>query len=160
MSCTSPAGKSFQPLAQFASRVGSCSLTNFAIRTVSNCPQPSLKGTHITMQGELRCVSMRAFSSRSKFSTVAAGRVPSPRPALVIFAERDLAQPEIALHQIRPPFFRFRISRQLGKRDLQVVQLRRIARPDERSGILPERYNDRFANFSGRRHLSDGLPVP
>src|SRR5947209_5865596 len=65
MSSTSPAGKSFQPLAQSASRVGSYCLVQLTTRTVSYCPQLSLNTTHSTIDGALKCVSIRAFNSCS-----------------------------------------------------------------------------------------------
>ena len=51
MSATSPVPVSVQPLALFTSREGSCFLIQSTYRGVSCCPQPSLNGTHITIDG-------------------------------------------------------------------------------------------------------------
>ena len=51
MSITSPHFVSVQPLALLTSRLGSISLTHLVSRSVSYCPQPSLKTTHMMMAG-------------------------------------------------------------------------------------------------------------
>src|SRR4051812_36973957 len=71
MSCTSPAPLSVQPEALLTRREGSSSFTHFVTRVVPSlpygpsCPQPSLNGTHITIEGEFRCCSTSTFISLS-----------------------------------------------------------------------------------------------
>ncbi len=65
MSITSPTLRSVQPLALSTSRVGSSFLIRSTTRGVSNWPQPSLNGTHITMEGWLRNALMMLVSSVS-----------------------------------------------------------------------------------------------
>jgi len=56
---------SCQPLAAFASRVGSYILTHSVMRSVSYWPHPSLKTTHITIDGWFQKASIIALSSSS-----------------------------------------------------------------------------------------------
>ncbi len=65
MSITSPTLRSFQPLAESTSRVGSYSFVHSVTRCVSNWPQPSLNTTHAMMHGWLNRPSIMRFNSRS-----------------------------------------------------------------------------------------------
>ena len=65
----SPTPLSVQPLALLTSRVGSCCFVQAAMRSVSYWPQPSLNGTHMTIDGWLRSASMTAFHSPSNWAS-------------------------------------------------------------------------------------------
>ena len=64
----SPISASFHPLAQQTRLCGlTLSMTTCVIRSVSNCPHPSLNTTHCTMLGWFSKASMMRTASSSKF---------------------------------------------------------------------------------------------
>src|ERR671915_1069319 len=63
------------PLLVLTSRLGSHDLIALVIRPGSYSPQPSLNGTHMTIDGWLRCCSTRARSWLSNWAFTASGGV-------------------------------------------------------------------------------------
>ena len=63
-----PQGRWLPPLAGLTRREGAYSMVQFTMRSVSNWPHASLKGTHTTTLGEDMHKSMISFHSLLKLS--------------------------------------------------------------------------------------------